>query len=109
VLLWDPDILIVTDPKDVTLVGSDPVLRQLKAVKRGQVHVVPVGAHTWSNRTAEQPLTVLWAAKTFHPARFPALDLARRLETLAPMIAIFEVSPVCSTHQSRALNKRSRC
>ena len=35
-----------------------------------------MGAHTWSNRTAEQPLTVLWAAKTFHPARFPALDLA---------------------------------
>jgi len=76
VLLWDPDILIVTDPKDVTLVANDRLFRQLKAVQGGRVHVVPVGAHTWSNRTAEQPLTVLWAAKTFHPARFPALDLA---------------------------------
>lgn len=76
VLLWDPDILIVTDPKDVTMVANDRLFRQLKAVQGGRVHVVPVGAHTWSNRTAEQPLTVLWAAKTFHPARFPALDLA---------------------------------
>jgi iron complex transport system substrate-binding protein len=76
VLFWDPDILIVTDPKDVTLVGNDRRFRQLKAVRKGAVHVVPVGAHTWSNRTAEQPLTVLWAAKTFHPARFAALDLA---------------------------------
>ena len=76
VLLWDPDILIVTDPKDVTLVGNDRRFRQLKAVQAGRVHVVPVGAHTWSNRTAEQPLTLLWAAKTFHPARFADLDLA---------------------------------
>lgn len=76
VVLWDPDILIVTGPKDVAFVGQDRVFRQLKAVRAGRVYVVPVGAHTWANRTAEQPLTVLWAAKTFHPQRFPALDLA---------------------------------
>jgi iron complex transport system substrate-binding protein len=76
VLLWDPDILIVTEPKDVLLVSNDRRFRQIKAVRESRVHVVPVGAHTWSNRTAEQPLTVLWAAKTFHPARFPTLDLA---------------------------------
>jgi iron complex transport system substrate-binding protein len=76
VMLWDPDILIVTDPKDVSLVGTDKVFKQLKAVRAGRVHVAPVGAHTWANRTAEQPLTVLWAAKTFHPERFADLDLA---------------------------------
>jgi len=76
VMLWDPDILIVTGPKDVAFVKADRVFGQLKAVRAGRVHVVPVGAHTWANRTAEQPLTVLWAAKTFHPQRFPALDLA---------------------------------
>ncbi len=74
-LLWDPDILIVTEPKDVALVGADRVFRQLKAVKSGKVHVVPVGAHTWSNRTSEQPRTVLWAAETFHPGRVAGLDL----------------------------------
>ena len=76
VLLWDPDIVIVTGPKDVLALGADRTLRQLKAVRQGRVYVVPVGAHTWANRTAEQPLTVLWAAKTFHPERFAALDLA---------------------------------
>jgi len=75
-VLWDPDILIVTEPKDVAFVHQDRIFRQLKAVRNGRVHVVPVGAHHWSNRTAEQPLTVLWGAKTFHPERFPALDLA---------------------------------
>ncbi|MBL8707196.1 MAG: ABC transporter substrate-binding protein [Rhodospirillales bacterium] len=76
VIAWDPDILIVTDPRDVTLVQTDRVFRELRAVKSGKVYIVPIGAHTWANRTSEQPLTVLWAAKTFHPARFPSLDLA---------------------------------
>jgi iron complex transport system substrate-binding protein len=73
---WDPDILIVTEPKDVERVRSDRVFSQLKAVRNGKVYVVPVGAHTWSNRTAEQPLTVLWAAETLHPGRVKDLNLA---------------------------------
>lgn len=76
VLLWNPDILIVVDAKDIAYVNKDRVFSQLKAVRGGRVYVVPVGAHTWANRTAEQPLTVLWAAKTFHPERFANLDLA---------------------------------
>lgn len=75
VILWDPDILIVTGPKDVTSVKTDPAFRQLKSVRQGRIHVVPVGAHTWANRTAEQPLTVLWAAKTFFPERFASINL----------------------------------
>ena len=62
VLLWNPDILIVTAPEDVKRVYTDPTLRQLKAAQHQRVYVAPVGAHTWANRTAEQPLTVLWAA-----------------------------------------------
>jgi len=75
VMHWDPDILIVTAPRDVAFVQRDRVFGRLRAVREGRVYIVPVGAHTWANRTAEQPLTVLWAAKTFHPARFAALDM----------------------------------
>ncbi len=75
-IAWDPDILIVTEPKDVQLVNADRVFKTLKAVRNGKVYVVPVGAHTWSNRTAEQPLTVLWAAETFHPGRVAGPNLA---------------------------------
>lgn len=76
IVLWDPGILIVPDPKDVTFVNNHPVLKRLKSVRAGRVLVVPVGAHTWSNRTAEQPLTVLWAASQFHPGRMRDIDLA---------------------------------
>ncbi len=75
VVLWDPEILIVTEPKDIATVNNHPVLKRLKSVRAGRVLVVPVGAHTWSNRTAEQPLTVLWAASQFHPGRMRNIDL----------------------------------
>jgi len=75
VVLWDPDILIVTDPQAVAFVHRHAVLSRLTAARAGRVLVVPVGAHTWSNRTAEQPLTVLWAASMFHPARMRGIDL----------------------------------
>jgi iron complex transport system substrate-binding protein len=77
VLLWDPDMLILSSPEAVDYVRKDRRFAALKAVKNGKLHLVPVGAHTWSNRTAEQPLTVLWGAKTFHPTRFASLDLAK--------------------------------
>lgn len=76
VLLWNPDILILSSPEALQKVRQDPRFAALKAVRNAQLHLVPVGAHTWSNRTAEQPLTVLWGAKTFHPSRFAQLDLA---------------------------------
>lgn len=75
VVLWNPDILIVTDPRDVAYVRNHAVLGKLKAARAGRVFVVPVGAHTWSNRTSEQPLTVLWAASVFHPERMTSVDL----------------------------------
>ena len=75
VLLWNPDILILSSSDALQKVRQDRNFAPLKAVRSGQLHLVPVGAHTWSNRTAEQPLTVLWGAKTFHPQRFGALDL----------------------------------
>jgi iron complex transport system substrate-binding protein len=76
VLRWDPEVLIVTSPQARALVLSDRRFGALKALRDGRVHVAPTGAHSWANRTAEQPLTVLWAARLFHPTRFAALDLA---------------------------------
>ncbi len=74
-LLWNPDLLILSSVEALKRVRSESAFATLKAVRSGQLHLAPVGAHTWSNRTAEQPLTVLWAAKTFHPQRFAALNL----------------------------------
>lgn len=77
-LAWDPDILIVSTPEEVAGVLTDPRFSRLKAVRARRVLVTPCGAHIWGNRTAEQPLTVLWAAKQFHPDTFAGIDLVER-------------------------------
>ncbi len=76
VLLWNPDVMFLSSPEALQQVRQDRAYAALKAARNGQLYVVPVGAHTWSNRTSEQPLTVLWAAKTLHPDRFVSLNMS---------------------------------
>lgn len=74
-LAWNPDILIVSSHDEAEALRQEPRFASLEAVRTGRILVAPCGAHTWGNRTAEQPLTVLWAAKQFHPALFGDVDL----------------------------------
>lgn len=76
VLAWNPDVILVPQLKDVGKVYGNALLKDVVAVAAGRVYPLPVVAHTWGNRTAEQPLTVLWAAKTINPEAFSAIDLA---------------------------------
>ncbi|AZO18072.1 MULTISPECIES: ABC transporter substrate-binding protein [unclassified Mesorhizobium] len=75
VLAWNPDIILVPQLKDVEKVIANPLLKDVRAVATRRVFPLPVVAHTWGNRTAEQPLTVLWAARTLNPEVFGEIDL----------------------------------
>lgn len=61
--------MIVSGQEQINMAYRDRRLMKTKAVLNKKVYAIPVGAHPWSHRTAEQPLTVLWAAKTFSPDR----------------------------------------
>jgi iron complex transport system substrate-binding protein len=80
ILDWNPDVLILNAPGDLAIVNKDPRFSHIKAVVNKRVHLAPMGAHTWGNRTIENPLTVLWAAKMFHPATFADLDLVKEVK-----------------------------
>lgn len=79
VLASDPDFVIVGEPGHVKQLQDDPTLSQMRAVKDGKILVAPMGAHIWANRTVEQPLTVLWAAASFHPELFPQDELITKV------------------------------
>jgi iron complex transport system substrate-binding protein len=71
---WNPDILVVNTPAEIEQVYRDPRFLQMKAVETKRVYAVPMGIHTW-HRSVEQPLMLLWAAKTFAPGLFRTIDL----------------------------------
>lgn len=79
-LAWNPDVLTVSQPGEIEQVYRDLRFQGLKAVVHRRVYTTPMGAHLWAQRTVEQPLTVLWAAKTFYPELFADVDLERAVQ-----------------------------
>ena len=92
-LAWDPEVLILANPAEVADAYADPRLAGIAAVRNRRVHAIPMGAHLWGNRTIEQPLTVLWAARIIRPDLFPDLDLDRELATFYAAIFRFDLTP----------------
>lgn len=79
-IAWDPDVLLVGEPAEVEYIYHDRRYAQLKAVKNRRVHVVPVGAHVWTNYTPEQAVSVLWLAKLLYPERFKHINIADEMK-----------------------------
>lgn len=75
ILHWDPEVIILSTADEVPQAYADARLANVSAIKNRRVYAAPMGAHTWGNRTVEQPLTVLWAAQIFHPDLFRDLSL----------------------------------
>ena len=79
-LKWDPEVLFVPNAKEYDLAYSDARFRNIRAIKNKRVYISPIGAHTWVYRTAEQPLTVLWAAKSIYPDIFKDVNLEKEVQ-----------------------------
>ncbi len=75
VLIWNPDIMIVASPSEISKIYKDKRLSGTHAVINKKVYSIPMGAHSWGQRTVEQALTVLWAAKMFYPDRFRHISI----------------------------------
>jgi len=76
---WNPDVMIVNDPGEVEQVYQDARLRRVKAVQDRRVYSIPVGAHPWGYRTAEQPLMVMWTAEQLYGQGVAGLNLLREM------------------------------
>jgi iron complex transport system substrate-binding protein len=74
-LKWDPEIIIVSTPNDVKILNEDARYQKISAVANKKIYPTPMGAHVWAHRSAEQPLILMWAAKTIHPDTFKDLDV----------------------------------
>ncbi|MBB3104542.1 ABC transporter substrate-binding protein [Azomonas macrocytogenes] len=76
VIAWNPDIIVTLDATQQQAILQSPRWKHIKAVRNGQVLLNPRGINAWCTRAAETSLQILWAARTLHPQRFPALDMA---------------------------------
>jgi iron complex transport system substrate-binding protein len=75
ILAWNPEVIIVTAEQEIADAYADARLANVSAIKNKRIYAIPMGVHVWGNRTVEQPLTVLWAAKAFHPDLFADITI----------------------------------
>lgn len=66
-LLWDPQVMIVTERSMIDELKSDKLYSDVAAVKTGSIYYIPTVAHVWGNRTVEQPLTIFWTINKLYP------------------------------------------
>ncbi|MDY0123366.1 ABC transporter substrate-binding protein [Sulfurimonas sp.] len=77
IILTNPDIIVLSNPNDIDDLYKNKKFSTLNAVKNRQIFATPRGIHLWAYRTSEQPLMLLWAAKTFYPALFKEIDMQK--------------------------------
>ncbi len=91
-LKWNPEVIIVTGEEDEKLAYSDERFKNIEAVKNKRIYSTPTFGHVWTNRTMEQPLTVLWAAKLFYPEQFKDIDMEGELKLFSQKFFSYELS-----------------
>lgn len=78
---WNPDVIIVSGGStrdivtDVNNLTSNPLWKDLKAVKNNRVYTNPRGLYLWDRHGVEEALEIQWLAKTLYPDMFSSLDI----------------------------------
>ena len=78
-LAWQPQVIFSSNSK-LSDIYADANLATLPAIQDKKVYAVPTVAHTWGNRTVEQPLTVMWALNKLYPEKYSTDELSEDIE-----------------------------
>lgn len=79
VIAFDPDFIVTHERNFAAIVHNEPRWQGIRAVKNGQIHLVPKWPHNWIDRppSVMRVLGVQWLASVFHPKAF-TFDLHRQ-------------------------------
>jgi iron complex transport system substrate-binding protein len=79
VMVWNPDIILMGRMNSTATVLNDPKWKEINAVKTGKVYLSPEGVFYW-DYSSEGILLLEYMAKTFHPDKFPDLDMKKEVK-----------------------------
>ena len=71
-LAYDPDVIIVQNRSVYFDLINDPMWKNLRAVKSGRIHLVPVQPFNWIDRPPSfmRVIGIQWLASVFHPKTY---------------------------------------
>lgn len=90
-LLWDPDVMLVTSRQADDL-KADSQLSGVTAIRNDAIYYVPTVAHVWGNRTVEQPLTILWTLNKLYPELYSTEELSQDIHDFYEHYFLYDMS-----------------
>jgi len=82
ILLWDPDIILLSGLLDSDIVTNNPSWANTRAVKNKKVYRIPMGVYAWDHASNEGVLLMIYMAKIFYPDLFRDWDMIKEMKTL---------------------------
>lgn len=78
-LTYNPDVIIVQNRSVYNDLVEDPMWQNLRAVKTGRIHLVPVQPFNWIDRPPSfmRVIGIQWLAQLFHPKEYK-VNLTKR-------------------------------
>lgn len=92
-LTYDPEVILIYDPKLFKAIPAHHLWRRLSAVKNGRVYLVPRGPFSWLERPASfmRLIGVQWLANLLHPELYPA-DIPAETKTFMKLFFNLDLS-----------------
>jgi len=77
IIRWDPDVILAGDPGFYAAVRTDPLWKDITAVKTGRVYLTPRTAFCWFDRPPgiNRIIGIPWTAKVLYPDLFGDMNL----------------------------------
>ncbi|MCL2687038.1 MAG: ABC transporter substrate-binding protein [Methanobrevibacter sp.] len=77
IIAWNPDVIIANDAQFYEKVYSDPLWKDIKAVKNKEVYLAPQSPFSWfaGPPGANTIIGIPWVAKVIYPEKFEDIDL----------------------------------
>jgi iron complex transport system substrate-binding protein len=71
-LLWDPDVIILAPGGVYEAIGTDPLWKDLRAVKEGRYYEIPEGPYNWMGRppAINRIIGIAWLGSLLYPDCF---------------------------------------
>jgi len=91
-LKWNPDVMVLATASTKSDILADKKMAKVTAVKNNAIYAIPTVAHTWGNRTPEQPLTIMWMINKLYPEIKSCKDLAQDIKYFYSHFFKYEMS-----------------
>jgi len=79
VMSWNPDVILVLDPKFYEEIKTDPLWQDITPVKTNRVYLIPETTFNWFTRPpgVNRIIGIPWTAKALYPDLFQDMDLEK--------------------------------